>query len=214
MKSRLLKITLLSLFFGGVSVAGKDVIVAESPVVPVEYINAVPWYIGAGLVWSGAERDCCSDTSAKDTAYGYILRGGYDYNKFIGIEARYIKADRNSIVQVNEHYGLYLKPQYHVTDSINVYGLLGYGKTKFTCSQNQNLNAHTSIDKSGFNWGIGMEIDISSDKSDGTYARGFDGQGDQERSWGLWIDYQNLLHNEGEYNVDANIVTAGITYDF
>ena len=218
MKSTLIKVALASVIASSLAMAGKDVVVVDTPVQPVQpvsYVGALPWYVGAGLVWSGAKRDCNCAGETKDRAYGYVFRAGYDYNEFIGLEARYLKADQSSDVQVNEHYGIYLKPQYHITDAINIYGLLGYGKTDFTCSLNQKTGEKTTtLSKSKFNWGVGMEVDLTADKAEGVYARGFDGQGDQETSWGLWVDYQNLLKEDGKYNTDLNVVTAGVTYDF
>ena len=73
---------------------------------------------------------------------------------------------------------------------------------------------NSSLKQNGFAYGAGMEYDLSADESLGEYARGFDGQGDQEKGWGLWIDFQHLLSNEGMTHTDSNIVTTGITYDF
>lgn len=212
MKNTFSKIVLASAVLATLATAGKDVIEVEVPVEPVAYMDALPWYVGAGLVWSGAERDCsCQSDTVKDTAYGYALRAGYDFNEFIGIEARYLKANMKSDVQDLQHYGIYAKPQYHITDSINVYALLGYGKTELDCS---NTTTALTLEKKGFNWGLGLEFDVTSDKADGVYARGFDGMGDQETSWGVYVDYQNLLRDEGNSNTNTNIVTAGVTYDF
>jgi len=214
MKSTLIKVALASVIASSLAMAGKDVAIVETPVQPVTYVGALPWYVGAGLVWSAAERDCCKNTTAKDRAYGYALRAGYDYNEFIGVEARYMKANQASDVQDMQHYGIYVKPQYHITDAINIYGLLGYGKTEFKCGSKTSNNTTSNFNKSGFNWGVGMEVDISADRPEGVYARGFDGQGDQETSWGLWVDYQQLLKDDGDDHINDNVVTAGVTYDF
>ncbi len=217
MKSTLIKVALASVIASSLAMAGKDVAIVETPVQPVSYVGSIPWYVGVGMVASMAERDCCYEgNTAKDRALGYALRAGYDYNEFIGLEARYMKANMSSDVQDMQHYGIYLKPQYHISDAINIYGLLGYGKTEFVCSQNNNgaNKSEPSLSKSGFNWGVGIEMDISEDRPEGVYARGFDGQGDQETSWGLYADYQNLLKDDGIKNTNLNVVTAGVTYDF
>ena len=207
------KLVLASLLASGVLVAGKNVAPAVAPVAPVVDVN--PFYIGLGLLWSGTSRDCpcASGNRLKETTYGVIGRIGYDFNKYIGVEARALKASIDKDFAETTHYGIYLKPQYPVTDKLNIYGLIGYGKTKIECSH-PSIPAGTKMyDKSGLSVGIGMEYDLSKDKPVAA-SRPFDGQGDQEQGMGVWVDYQNLLHNEGTTNIKANIVTAGVTYDF
>jgi len=196
-------------------IAGKNVIPAVTPVTPVPFINPLPLYIGVGLLWSGTSFNCpCADdvqdSRLKDTTYGGILRVGYDFNEYIGIEGRMLKTFMSKTFAETTHYGLYLKPQYHVSDALNIYGLIGYGTTKIDCDYRD----MPLYDDSGISFGAGLEYDLSSDTSEGAYARGFDGQGDQEKGWGLWVDYQNLLHDEGSNDIRANIVSAGVTYDF
>jgi OOP family OmpA-OmpF porin len=189
--------------------AGKNVAPAASPVVPV--LNPIPLYVGLGLLWTGTSVDCpcAKDKRLKDNTYGGILRVGYDFNPYIGVEGRIFKSSMSKNFSETTHYGIYLKPQYHVTDALNVYGLIGYGNTKIECDYKG-----TIYDDSGFSFGIGMEYDMSKDSDALASNRTFDGQGDQEKGWGLWVDYQNLLHNEGSLDIKSNIVTAGVTYDF
>ncbi|NKQ41183.1 MAG: porin family protein [Sulfurovum sp.] len=212
MKNTIVKIALSSVLASGLLVAGKGVIETDIPVVPVVDVN--PLYVGLGLLWSGTSAECpCAvpvNDRRKDTTYGVIGRIGYDFNQYIGIEGRVLKASIEKDFSETTHYGIYLKPQYHVTEAINIYGLIGYGKTKieFTCPTISDQS------DSGLSVGIGVEYDISSDTDPIATSRAFDGQGDQEKGWGVWVDYQNLLHNKGSYNIKSNIVTAGVTYDF
>jgi len=214
MKNQITKLALASLLASGVLVAGKDVEPAIVPVAPVVNIN--PFYVGLGLLWSGTSRDCpCADDSRlKETTYGVIGRIGYDFNQYIGVEARAFKASIDKDFAETTHYGIYLKPQYPITDKLNIYGLIGYGKTKIECDHPK-LPAGTKMyDESGVSVGIGLEYDLSKDAPVVASKRSFDGQGDQEKGLGIWIDYQNLLHDEGKENIRANVVTAGVTYDF
>ena len=99
-----------------------------------------------------------------------------------------------------------------VADQVNLYALLGYGRTevKVDC-----IAIHDTFKHNGFSFGVGLEYDLTGDEpEEGTYAREFDGAGDQGESWGLWIDYQNLMNNEGPDNYKVNIITFGVTYDF
>ncbi len=193
---------------------GKFVAPAVAPIVPIPpVVNPWPIYVGLGLVAADLDRDpcLCGEAESKDLRYGGILRLGWDFNNYIGVEARVLKTFEDDVFSETEHYGLYLKPQYHVTPQMNVYGLFGYGKT--TVDYTNGVRSSTT-DENGFSYGAGFEYDFGSDESLGTYSRVFDGQGDQEKGWGMWVDVQHLLSNAGAVHTTSNIVTAGITYDF
>jgi len=194
---------------------GKYVEPESAPIAPIiETVNPLPLYIGVGLVAAGLSRDCpCANSDRlKDTTYGGLLRVGWDFNQYIGIEARYLNASIEEDFSKTTHYGLFVKPQYHVMNQMNVYGLVGYGKTSIDYD-NHNGKSST-LDTNGFSYGIGFEYDFGSDESQGQYGRMFDGQGDQEKGWGIWADYQHLLNDEDLFNTDSNIFSVGVTYDF
>ena len=196
--------------FGGGNIA---------PVVPIEEIDPNPFYVGAGLVWAGVSRDCfCppdETTRLKDSTWGGIIRAGYDYNQYVGIEVRALQSSIESDwVDKTTHYGIFVKPMMPIDEQMNIYGLLGYGHTEVEtdCPFLKDTFTHD-----GFSYGIGLEYDLSdrdSDKEEGAYDRPIDRHGEQEKGWGLFIDYQNLMHNEGPDNIKTNIISFGITYDF
>ena len=201
---------------------GKVIVPAYTEVIPIpppKQISPVPVYIGVGAVASSISRDSCScdptGADLKDLRYGGIVRLGYDFNNYFGIEARALKTFGSNVFSEVSHYGIYAKPQYHVADAANVYALLGYGQTTVDYT-NGVLSSHNP--KSGFSYGAGFEYDFNGeDAEEGAeegYSRTFDGQGDQEEGWGIWADIQNLLTDEGLMHTNSNIVTAGITYDF
>jgi len=197
-----------ALSFGGGKIAAPAVV----PVVPVvPEVSPWPIYVGLGLLAAGVSRDCACGRGErlKDTTYGMVVRAGWDFNPYIGIEARYLKSSLEKDFSTVEHYGIFVKPQYHITDQTNVYALAGYGRTTATgCTSTGDLS------KNGASFGVGFEYDFSKSSPEGTYSRAFDEQGDQEKGWGLWVDFQHLLNNEGLFNVKTNVVTAGVTYDF
>ena len=194
---------------------GKYAGVTESEVVPiyVPTINPIPIYIGLGLVAVALDRDpcTCGNTETKDLRYGSVMRLGWDHNNYVGVEARVLKTLENGVFSETTHYGLYLKPQYPVSEQMNVYALIGYGKTKVDYT---NGIRSSTTDENGFSYGAGFEYDFGADKSLGIYSRAFDGQGDQEKGWGMWMDVQHLLKNDGAVHTTSNILTTGITYDF
>jgi OOP family OmpA-OmpF porin len=218
MKKTISIITLGTLLATGSLYAGGGIapVVAPVPVV----VDPNPFYIGVGVIWAGLSRDCfgsgsCPDVRLKDSTWGGIIRGGWEYNQYVGIEARALKATLDSDWGETTHYGIYLKPQYPIAEQLNIYGLLGYGKTTIDTSC---VAINDSYDYSGFSYGIGLEYDFSSNddtREEGEeYDRPYDGHMDQEKGWGLWIDYQNLMNNEGPPNFKSNIITFGVTYDF
>jgi len=197
---------------------GKLVAPVAAPVAPIvtsSEMNPLPIYIGIGAIAASITRDACpcsvDQSDIEDHRYGGIVRTGWDFNQYIGIEARALKTFGSDTFSTTEHYGLYLKPQYHVVEQANVYGLLGYGRTIVDYDNGIRSSHNVS---NGFSYGVGFEYDLGSDTAEGSFARGFDGQGDQEKGWGIWLDFQHLLSNEGPMHTDNNIVTGGITYDF
>jgi len=184
---------------------------AIAPVVapkPIKHIKANGFYAGLGISGTHYETNCktgCSK-SGKDHAAGVMARVGYDFNKYIGIEARGIttnwKADGGAV----EHAGLFIKPMLPVGDKTNIYGLVGVAKTK-TKGSLQRTNAESLA------LGAGVEVDVSKDTpKDGRYGRPFDGKGDQEKGLGVFLDYERMVVKSGAPDLDA--VSAGVTYDF
>jgi OOP family OmpA-OmpF porin len=181
--------------------AGKNTEPAQSPVIPV---TTIPFYIGIGGIMAPTSTNCpCADERKYDTYnFGGILRVGYDFNPYFGIEARFLRSGISKKFATMTHYGIYAKPQVHISDAVNIYGLVGYGHTKvdMDCKANKSLN----YEGNGWSFGGGIEYD---------FAAG-DGQGDAEEGWGAFVDYQNILRDASKNAVRSNVVSAGITYDF
>jgi OOP family OmpA-OmpF porin len=199
------------------SYAGGDIAPIMLPVEPVAPTHApTPVYIGVGMVWGQYNKGCSGECQYEDVTYGMMVRLGYDFNQYIGVEARFIStfwgADDLGGQEL-QHVGLYVKPMAPISENFNIYGLLGYGWTETSTGGNRNL---ATVDKDGFSAGLGVEFDLSSKEEDrednAYYENGFDGQGDQELGWGLFVDYQRLLI-DNEYP-DMDVISAGVTYDF
>lgn len=186
--------------------------VVVAPVVPVVPVvnNILPLglYVALGLTAARYNPDCgCPVKGNVDKTAGVIGRIGYDFNEFLGVEARGIKTKWSSEGGDLEHYGVFLKPMYPVSNDINVYGLAGYAKTETAGGTRR------KTDTEALAWGLGFEYDFTTDvPKEGRYGRTFDGYGDQENGWGLFADYERLVQKSGSPDFDtANI---GITYDF
>ena len=205
MKKLLSAVALSVLFASSYAVAGKNYEPADTEVVPID--GSSPFYVGIGANWTGVSRTCSCDNGKriKDSTYGEILRVGYDFNPFFGIEARALQTNLGINFAKTTHYGIYLKPQYHVTPLMNVYSLAGYGYTHVKCTAARHAKGSQDFTKSGFSFGAGVEYDLSGDQGL---------QGDEEEGWGLFVDWQNLALKESPQQTSVNVVSAGITYDF
>ena len=178
------------------------------PVVPVKNIKANGFYAGLGIAGAQYKSNCDStcSKSGKDKTVGVMARVGYDFNKYVGLEARGIRTNWKADGGKVKHAGIFVKPMYPVTDATNVYGLVGVAKTK-TDGHLQKTNAETLA------LGAGVEVDLSADRAkEGRYNRAFDGQGDQEKGLGVFLDYERMAVKSGAPDLDA--VSAGVTYDF
>ena len=196
---------------------GKNMAPVIAPVVPIETIDPSPWYLGAGLVWAKLGGcDLQPGCEYEDVTYGAMVRGGYDYNQYIGVEARYIRTFLEEGPEGGTplaHAGIFLKPQYPVSERVNLYALLGYGYT-------ENLGSGARLNYFdndwGFSAGAGIEYDLSDRENDrienGNYDRAFDGYADQGKGWSLFLDYQRLLIKSDIPDLDA--ISLGVRYDF
>jgi len=197
MKKILITLSTIAALSISAHAGGKYVEPAEDPIEIIPAASPSSFYIGLGVVAAGLSRDCaCANKDAdrlKDMTYGGIVRVGWDYNQYIGIEGRYLNASLEDDFSKTTHYGLYLKPQYLVTESINVYGLLGYGET--TVDYDSHQGRSSTLSKTGFSYGAGLE-----------YALG--------AQWALWLDYQHLLNDEAKFSTDSNIFSLGVRYNF
>jgi len=200
---------------GGVFVPPPVEVLTPEPVVLTK--SPSPVYIGLGAIWGRYNGECgaaSENCKYEDATYGAVARLGVDINQYFGLEARvlgsFLEADENGGEELR-HAGLFVKPMVPMGEDVNVYGLIGYGWTQTVAGQYL-----TQIDDEGLSIGVGFEVDFSSkeeDKEEDVDYRGaFDGQGDQEKGFGLFVDYQRLLVKKDVPEMD--VVSAGVTYDF
>ncbi len=179
-----------------------------TPPVPVKNIAANGFYAGLGIAAAQYKTNCSSgcSKSGKDKTAGVMARVGYDFNQYIGLEARGIRTNWKSDGGKVKHAGIFVKPMLPVGDAVNVYGLVGVAKTT-TDGHLQKTNAETLA------LGAGVEVDLSEDRAkEGRYNRAFDGKGDQEKGVGVFLDYERMVVKSGAPDLDA--ISAGVTYDF
>jgi opacity protein-like surface antigen len=193
-----------TLVLGGGDIAPVDTKVVEIPVV----IEQSPFYLGLGV---SAMSLLNNDTDEEFTATGVTLIGGYIYNEYLSIEARYtqnasnVKYDNGTTALVADtddyptdfvNMAIYLKPTYSLGD-FGLYALLGYGEVSLT-----NIPiGDVTRGEDGFQWGVGMNYSIT-------------------ESIDLFADYTSLYSGDGfDYiatanSLDATLITVGMSYRF
>ena len=192
-----------------INVPVEPVVPAVIPIVPPQEIDVNGLYVALGLTAARFDPSCtCTDgsTAAVDKTAGLIGRVGYDFNQYVGVEARGIRTNWKSDGGKIKHVGAFLKPMYPASNEVNVYALAGYAKTTTQGSLRR-------VDAETFAWGMGLEYDLSADvPKEGKYDREFDGYGDQEGGFGLFADYERLVQKSGSPDLDT--INFGVTYDF
>ena len=112
----------------------------------------------------------------QDRQIGFTGKLGYDFMDYLGAELRgtygIAKDDGNKFKQI----GAYLKPNYNVTDAINLYGLLGASKT------NVGVGSDT-----GFSYGAGLDYGLGNNLSVFTDVVNYLEKSDYPSAWGLTV---------------------------
>ena len=197
MKKILRSVAVLALLGGYTLHAGGDIAPVYEPVIHEPKPVATPlepvYYVGGGLAVAGLSKDCScnSKTRLKDMTYGLALRAGVDVVDYLAVEARYLTTFVEKDFSEATHYGIYLKPYYPFSNAAILYGLLGYGKTSVDYTD----KGGSTLDKTGFAYGAGLEFAIQNDIS-------------------VWVDAMHLLDAEGNLDTDVNVGTAGVMYRF
>ena len=184
------------------------VVVPEVSEAPKEESDIIAngFYAGLGITGVAYESNCkCTTKAGSEENIAIMARVGYDFNRYIGLEARGMKTVAEGKGAEVEHAGLFVKPMLPMGVA-NIYGLVGVAKTT-TTGNLQNVDAETVA------LGAGFEVDLSDDvPKEGRYSRDFDGEGDQEQGIGLFVDYERLVAKEDAPTLDT--ISAGVTYDF
>lgn len=215
----------LCALFGTLAMAGGDYAPVSTPtpspmsmMQPAKDSSGI--YMGIGYSYLNSKLDnykvngIKADGKTDTDANGGLFAVGYQYNDFIGVEARYttqiIDSDDSGPVsnqtgvthakEKAENIGLYLKPQYKY-DRVTAYGLLGYGWVRGKIERN---NRSASSTEGGFQWGLGLAFNLSEHTS-------------------LFADYtdfadvtvkENVNGQNLEFDSSSNNYTVGLAYKF
>jgi opacity protein-like surface antigen len=198
------------------AVAGGDIApvepVVETPM--IEEVSTGSFYAGIAYSWigtdiSGTTFDNSHEPVDLSLDMGAImLDAGYKFNDYIAVEARYwigINSDSDIFHDGQDYrpldtdsdaWGIYAKPMYPVTDTFDIYGLLGYGSA--TLNDGQTFSA----DVEGISWGVGAAYSFT-------------------ENWSVFLDYvaftedsltDNALTDSYDHSFDT--LNFGFNYQF
>ena len=165
-----------------------DPVVKVAPVVVAPVVaEALGLYIAGGITDIAARDDDRANLFAEeenqDRQLGFTGRLGYDFMDNLGAELRgtagLSKADTG--ISKFKQIGAYLKPNYDITDSLNLYGLVG--------ASSANLANPTDLDKkeTGLSYGLGLDYALSDSVSIFTDVLNYMKKSDTNSLWGLTV---------------------------
>ncbi len=182
--------------------AGGDIEPVE-PMVNTPMVESSPsgFYLGLGATASSTgigTVSVFSSNAGQDRMGDITFQAGYEFNPYVALEGRYSTSFYADDSISRDSWGIYLKPQYPVSDSMSVYALLGYGG--MTLDGTDGVNA--SLDDNGFQWGLGASYDVTSNVA-------------------LFVDYVSIANNmkadsffASSLDINSQAVTLGVTYKF
>jgi opacity protein-like surface antigen len=140
--------------------------VVQAPVVTPPVAAVAPILAAAakplGLYLAGGLTDVAVSTAGTANFFkskvgqsrelGFTGKVGYDFMDYLGAELRGTYGIAKTGATKFKQVGAYLKPNYNLTDAINLYGLLGASKTNF---------AGAAATDTGFSYGGGLDYGIT-----------------------------------------------------
>lgn len=155
------------------------------PVVPLAGLAVVPLlidededpchiYIGGGIIYN---RVYATDSGwfddhvwTQDENGGFVGLVGCEINEYLAVEARWTQTYWDQDYSDVRTYGIYLKPKYPITETITIYGLIGYGNTYVEGSKGDSSNDYSAwpedigkemLNEYTIHWGYGATYDIT-----------------------------------------------------
>ncbi len=126
--------------------AGGDFTTPVEPQVTIPEVeeSTGSFYVGAGYSYINLDAETVEHDSDAT-----LLLAGYNFNQYIGVEARYA-----GLTDCIDNAAIYVKPQYPITDAAKVYALLGYGETTYD-------NGVVDNSEDSFQWGLGANYAVT-----------------------------------------------------
>jgi len=125
-----------------------------------------PFYVGLGIAGVSTRKsslDIFNVKDGQDRTGDILLMAGYEFNPYIAVEGRYMTSVFDEDVLTRDSWGIYVKPQYPVTEEFTLYALLGYGGLTVDNKDNNDPRPifRNDVDDTGFQWGLGGSYDVT-----------------------------------------------------
>ena len=188
-----------------VSFAGGGIAPVVEPeiIIPAIDDSVSGFYAGLGAsVASTREADTnfFDIEDGQDRTGDITLVAGYDINEYVAVEGRYQFSVAEENILDKKSWGIFVKPQYLVTEDFKVYGLLGFGG--LDVSGTNHVGANIAADDTGFQWGLGASYEVYENIS-------------------IFIDYLNIASGmpttafvTSNVDIDSDAFTVGVIYHF
>jgi opacity protein-like surface antigen len=142
--------------------------VVKTPVVvpvkpdPVTVSEGTGFYVAGGLTNVGVRPNgtlnLFANEEGQDRQAGFTGRIGYDFMNYLGAELRGTYGVAKDKSNKFKQMGAYLKPNYDVTDEINLYGLFGASQTDIGFGSDTGLSYGAGLD-----YGITDKVSVFTD---------------------------------------------------
>ncbi len=196
------KALLLSVVASTMMMAGGDIAPVEEPMI----IEDNGFYLGLGYGFMTADVEGYPEMGMMgptgNILGGYdedfssvMIQAGYKFNSYFAVEGRYwfglddvTVAGFADVIDAPDAWGIYAKPIYPVTDSLDIYGLAGYADV--------DLNGFTDRNTDGFSWGLGASYEIT-------------------ETFSVFADYVALVDDTIAFrDVNIETINVGVSYLF
>jgi len=144
--------------------------------------------------------DFFSVIDGQDRTGDLLFSLGYDWNEYIAIEGRYMVSIAKEHIVDRKSWGIYVKPQYSVTEEFKVYGLLGLGG--FDATGTNNFGDTIDTDDISLQWGLGVSYEVHEDIS-------------------IFVDYVQIASDVDtttfvtqDVDISSDAFTIGVSYHF
>ena len=163
-------------------------VVKAAPVVVAPVVaEALGLYIAGGITNIATRGDdranLFSEENDQDRQLGLTARLGYDFMDNLGAELRGTTAVSKEDAGYSsfKQIGAYLKPNFDVTDSLNLYGLVGASKANLANPADQDSK------ETGLSYGLGLDYSMSDSVSIFTDVVNYMKKSDTDSLWGLTV---------------------------
>jgi opacity protein-like surface antigen len=194
--------------------AGGDIAPVEEPIAEIPVVvDDSAFYFGLGYgILNQTNGNIVVATARPDIEYNVdtaFVQAGYMFNKYLAVEGRFwygVNDLTETIASVETKlsgdysaWGIYVKPMYPITDSINIYALIGYGSVKLAMDNGEKW------DTDGLSYGAGLSFNFTKNLS-------------------IFADYIVVAYNNefeivdagviGKSDINTNTINIGVSYSF